>query len=34
MFLDGLFDNFGEETISDDDYVRNYDDGGELNKIH
>ena len=31
MFLDGLFDSFGKETISDDDYVRNYDDVGERN---
>ena len=27
--LDGLFDNFGLETIS-DDYVRNYNNVGEL----
>ena len=31
MFLDGLFDSFGEETISDDDYVWNYDDVGKFN---
>ena len=28
--LDGLFDGFGEETISGDDDVRSYDDFGEL----
>ena len=30
MFLDGLFYSFGEETISDDDGVWNYNDVGEL----
>ena len=30
-FLDGLFDSFSKNTISDDDYVRSYDDVGELN---
>ena len=29
--LDGLFDSFGEETMSDDNYIRSYDDVGELN---
>ena len=29
--LDGLFDSFGKETLSDDGYVRNYVDVGELN---
>ena len=28
--MDGLFDSFGEETISDDDYIQNYDDIGKL----
>ena len=28
--LDGLFDCFGEEIMSDDYYVRKYDDVGEL----
>ena len=28
--LDGLFDSFGEETISDDNDFRHYDDAGEL----
>ena len=27
--MDGLFDGFGEETISDDDDIRNYDDVGK-----
>ena len=31
MFWDGLFDSFGEETIMEDDYVRNCDDVGKLN---
>ena len=30
IFLDGLIDRFGEETVLDDDYVRNYDDVGEF----
>ena len=29
--LDGLFDSFGDKTISDDEYIRNYNDVGELN---
>ena len=29
--LDGLFDSFGEETMSDDVYVQNYNNVGELN---
>jgi len=28
--LNGVFDSFGEETVSDDIDVRNYDDAGEL----
>ena len=28
--VDGLFDSFGEETISYDDYVQTYDDVGKL----
>ena len=32
FFFNGLFHSFSEETISDDDYARNYDDIGELNK--
>ena len=31
MFLDGLFDSFGNETLLYDGYVRNYDDVGEIN---
>ena len=31
MFLDGLFDSFGDETVSDDGYVQNHDDVGKLN---
>ena len=27
--LDSLFDSFGKETISDDDYFQNYDDVGK-----
>ena len=29
MCLDGLFDSFGKETISVDDYIRNYNNVGE-----
>ena len=29
--LDGLFDSFGKEIMSDDDCGRNYDDVGKLN---
>ena len=29
--LDGLFDSFGEQTISDGDYIRNYNNVDELN---
>ena len=32
MFLVGLFHSFAEETISGDDYIRNYDDVAALNK--
>ena len=29
--LDGLFDSFGKETLLEDDYIRSYDNVGELN---
>ena len=29
--MDGLFDSFGKETISDDVYIQNYDSVGKLN---
>jgi len=31
--LNGLVDSFGEETISNDDDVRNYDDVGKLTNV-
>ena len=31
LVLDGLFDSFGDETISDDVYIQNFNDVDELN---